>query len=209
MTDPYIQGRQNLIKGENYHEMRDGYYEDGASAPVVQNDYNSKNAYCSNENEGVTINPDNPRDYPCNTKSNDNDLSDNVDNNLNRNQNRRRRRSFHLPEKKIIFSYILIVIAVIDILLQIIFGYVNLYFMSDDIAILGLTSLIIYFDRKKKEINHYILAALTIIIWFCGFGIKGFGLADLYEINTISLIFMGLIFLRSFIMFCFIPIICP
>ncbi len=30
-----------------------GYYEDGASAPVVQNDNNNKNPYCSNENEGV------------------------------------------------------------------------------------------------------------------------------------------------------------
>ena len=209
MTDPYIQGRQNLTEGENYHEMGDGYYEDGASAPVVQNDNNNKNPYCSNENEGVTINPDNSADYPCNTKPNDNDLSDNVDNNLNGNQNRRRRRSFHLPEKKIIFSYILFSLAVIDIILQIIFSCVNLYFMSDDIAILGLTSLIIYFARKNKEINHYLLAALTIIIWFCGFGIKGFGLAELFKINAISLMFMGLIFLRSFILFCFIPIVCP
>ena len=205
MTDPYIQGSQNLTEGENYQEIRDGYYEDGASAPVVQNDNNSKNPYYSNENEGVTINPDNSADYPYNTKPNDNDLSDNVDRNLNRSQNRRRKRSIHLPEKKIIFSYILFTLAVIDIILQIIFWYVNLYFMSDDIAILGLTSFIIYYDRKKKEINLCILRVLTIIIWFVGFGIKGFGLANLFKINTISLIFMGLIFLRSFIMFCFIP----
>jgi len=209
MTDPYIQGSQNLTEGENYHEMRDGYYEVGASSPVVEKENNGKNPYCSNENEGVTINPDNSADYPCNTKPNDNDLSDNVDNNLNGNQNRRRRRSFHLPEKKIIFSYILFVIAVIDILLQIIFGCVNLYFMSDDIAILGLTSLIIYFDRKKKEIIDFILGVLTIIIWFCGVGIKGFGLSVLDKIIAIPLIFIGLILLRTFIMFCFIPFACP
>ena len=81
--------------------------------------------------------------------------------------------------------------------------------MSDDIAILVLTSLIIYFDRKKKEINHNLLGVLTIIIWFSGFGIKGFGLAKLNNINPISLMFMGMIFLRSFILFCFIPIVCP
>ncbi len=78
MADPYIQGSQNLTEGGNYQEIRDGYYEDGASAPVVQNDNNSKNPYYSNENEGVSINPDNSINYPYNTKSNDNDLSDNV-----------------------------------------------------------------------------------------------------------------------------------
>ena len=208
MTDTYI-GSQNLTEGENYQEMGGGYYEDDASAPVVQNDNNSKNPYCINENESVTINPDNSTDYPYNTKSSDNDLSDRVDCNLNRNQNRRRRRSIHLPEKKIIFSYILFALAVIDILLQIIFGFVNIYFMSDDIAILGLASLILYLYYKKKEINKYVFGPLTIIIWFCGFAIKGFGLADLFKVNAFSLIIMGLIFLRTCILFCFIPIICP
>ena len=179
--------------------------QDGASAPIVENEYNSPTQCYNNGNEQITVNAEKPILKPIN--------SDDV--NINRNKNRRRRRRnnpnvehIHLPNIKKVFGFILLSISIIDIIIQIIFGYVNLNFMIDDLMLMGLSSIIIYSDYKKKNIRNYYMAALTVIIWFGGAAIKGFGLTN-FEFNGISITLMLLIFIRTGILFCYIPISCP
>ena len=194
-------GSQNIEIGDYVQQKEEGNYQDDASAPIAQY-----------ENNNLTPNSDNinkPTEETSGNTSCENFQAQPI-NNINRNRRRIRNvHSIHLPNIKVVFAYILFSLSVIDILLQIIFGCVNLYFMIDDLAVLAFSSIIIYSYYKKKDINNYYMGALTIIIWFGGFGIKGYGLASSFKVNAVSEIFFGLIFIKGFIMFCYIPIMCP
>ena len=202
MTDMPNNGSQNIEIGDYVQQKEEGNYQDDASAPIVQ---------CEN-NKNLTPYSDDINQPTEETSGNTSCENYQTPPNNNKNINRRRIRNvhrIHLPDKKVVFAYILFSLSIIDILLQIIFGCVNLYFMIDDLAVLAFSSLIIYSDYKKKDIRNYYMAALTVIIWFGGFGIKGYGLASSFKFNAVSAVFFGLIFIKGFTMFCYIPIICP
>ena len=201
MTDTPNNGSQNIDIGDFVQQKEEGNYQDDASAPIVQY-----------ENNNLTPNIDDINKTTEETSGNTSCENYQAQPINNTNRNRRRIRNvhrIHLPNIKVVFAYILFSLSVIDILLQIIFGCLNLYFMIDDLAVLAFSSIIIYSYYKKKDIRNYYMGALTIIIWFGGFGIKGYGLASSFKVNAISAIFFGLIFIKGFTMFCYIPIMCP
>ena len=201
MTDTPNNGSQNIDIGDFVQQKEEGNYQDDASAPIVQYENNNPTPNIDDINK--------PTEETSGNTSCENYQAQPIN---NTNRNRRRIRNvhrIHLPNIKVVFAYILFSLSVIDILLQIIFGCVNLYFMIDDLAVLAFSSTIIYSYYKKKDIRNYYMGALTIIIWFGGFGIKGYGLASSFKVNAISAIFFGLIFIKGFTMFCYIPIMCP
>ena len=113
-----------------------------------------------------------------------------------------------MPECRLILAFILFMVPIISILLQIISLNPQIFFLIDDILILGLSSLLIYYYYKKKDFNIW-FAIFTPIIWFGGGAMKGITLADKYKIEPISLTYLILIFIRTGIIFYYIPKICP
>ena len=212
-------------KSENFETNN---YQDDPSAPVIQNEIiPSDNANQEQEynkpNNQITINPEIQDNYttPENNNDNKDDYEDeenfNTDKNDNYNKKRQYRHQYHrqyhhqyhhinLRKCRIILAYILFITPITSILLQLIFWNPNILFLIDDILILGLSSLFIYYYYKKKDFNICI-AILTVIIWFVGVIMKGIGLAS-YKIDAFSIIQFFLIFLRVGIIFCYIPITC-
>ena len=77
-------------------------------------------------------------------------------------------------KKRVIFAFILLFICIIDIILQIVFDFINPLSLSDDIAIFILLIYFFfnYFIRKEKQIKNIFLAILLIITWLGGFVCK-------------------------------------
>ena len=207
MSDTYSYVFQNSVN-DDFCQQKEGNYQDDASAPIVQCESNKQTPFSGNgQNEETQGNPT-LQNYQTHQKNINYDNKG--DYNINRNRKKIRNvERIHLQKIRIIFAYILVSLSIIDVLLQIIFSCVNVYFMIDDLAVLGFSSIIIYSYYKHKNIINYLMAVLTVIIWFGGFCIKAFGLASSFKINAISSIFISLIFIKTFILFCFIPIICP
>ena len=199
MADIYISGD----KGHNFE-----IYYDNDSAPTVQN-VNTQQNYNQNHQDNLPpyqsiINQETP--YCSDTENISNE------NNMNKNSN------LQAEISKIIIKYILALILVvnslIDILFQLIYWYINLYLMIDDISILAISSVYLIYTYKRKQFNT-LIAILTVIIWFCGFGCKGCGLTllnDRIHDNSIPKFLPVILFLmvviRLFTIFFYIPITC-
>ena len=215
MTDQYYNQYTKKNNYGQYYQEGEDEYKYGSSTPVVQSDNTNFQPNYYNKNEQITSNPESP--YYSPTPQNDIYNINGPNYNRNGNPNRRKKkktRHVGLPKCRLILAYIIFSVAIIDMLIQIIFGFPNLYFMSDDFAILGLSTLYLYYIYKRKDIRNYCIGALSVIIWFCGFGIKGFGLAEIFNkkdkpLNAVSLTCFALIFIRSVCIFCYIPKLCP
>ena len=156
----------------------------------------------------ATINPETPYYYTP---------SENMPNENNMNYNSNPRREIFSKctiIKQYILAWILIGVSLLDILFQLIYWYVNLYLMIDDIAILAISSVYLFYTFKRKKFNIFI-GILTVIIWFCGFGCKGFGLTLLNDRikdhtipNFLPIILFLMIGVRTFTIFFYIPIAC-
>ena len=200
MTDECTSGDKNQ-KFEDYY--------DGDSAPIAENS-NIKSNYNINDQSNFTsyqstTNPETPYYYTASeNKSNEN--------NMNNNSN--------LQTSKIkliiqyILSWILVSVSLIDIIFQLIYWYINLFLMIDDVAILAISSIYLFFTFKRKKFN-ILITILTVIICIGGFGCKGFGLTllnDRIHNNTIPqylpIVLFMLVVIRSFTIFFYIPITC-
>ena len=203
MADVYIAGE----KGEHFES-----YYDNDSAPIAQN-VNTQPNYNQNQQNNLsknqsTINPETSYYYAASENMPD-------ENNMNNNSNTQKEIfSKCTIIRQYILAWILIGVSLIDILFQLIYWYINLYLMIDDIAILAISSVYLFYTFKRKKFNK-LIGVLTIIIWFCGFGCKGFGLTQLNDRikdNTIPNFLPMTLFLmvgvRSFTIFFYIPITC-
>ena len=199
MTDNYISGD----KGQNFET-----YYDVDSAPTVQN-VNTQQNYNQNQQDDLppyqsSINPETPY-YSA---------TENISNEDNMNKNSNSQSVISKIIIQYILAFILVVNAFIDILFQLIYWYINFYLMIDDISILAISSVYLIYTYKRKQFNT-LIAILTVIIWFCGFGCKGYGLTLLNDkINDhiipkfLPVTLFLMIGIRSFTIFFYIPITC-
>ena len=221
MTDTYNEQNENQ-KPNNRQLLQESDYtcQDNPSAPVVENNVNQK--------EEITVNPEHQNYEPVTQNDMPNiNNNENNNNNLNRKKKRKRRKKnlnyqnyqnyeqiIRLPNIGKILAFILFSIPIIDFLMQIIFSYINLLIILDDIAVLGLSSLYLHHLYKRKNLKKCYIAALTVIIWFFGAALKGFGMSNEFDKfegpeMAIPIICLVLLFIRVAILFCYIPITFP
>ena len=134
--------------------------------------------------EQVTANPEkysdcHKYDADCNY-SKKNDINNDIIKKplINNNQ------QVQIPLIRYILPWTLIIITIVDTILEIVGGYINIVSMIDNIAILGISITFLYFCHKNKELNTPLLKFFTSIIWFFGFGLKIYGLCIFYIIKN-------------------------
>ena len=113
------------------------------------------------------------------------------------------------PKILMIMSIILILIAIADTVLGIIFNIFSPMVVADDIAIFIMAIVYLILIAKKISTHHPALGAVTVLVWFVGFGVKGFGLVK--DSNGKIGFMIPLFFLtggRGFAMFFCIPQTC-
>ena len=221
MTDSYTEENE-IQKPKNRQLLQeiDNAYQDNPSAPVVENNYNQK--------EEITVNPENQNYSPITQNDMPNTNNNENNNNLKQKKRKKRRKKkeinyepyqnydqvIRLPNIRKILAYILFSIPIIDFLMQIIFSYINLLIIVDDIATLGLSSLYLHHLYKDKKLQKCYIAALTLIIWFFGSAIKGIGMSQEFDKfegpeMAIPITCLVLIFIKVVILFCYIPVTFP
>ena len=104
-------------------------------------------------------------------------------------------------------SIILIIVFFIDIGLQIGFQFFSPFLLIDDFAILTMAIIYIVFIKKNKQINNGWLGALTVFVWFVGFGVRGYAMT-LFESSAMIGIDFFLTGVRTFDLFFCIPLTC-
>jgi hypothetical protein len=113
-----------------------------------------------------------------------------------------------------ILAWAIIVLVIIDFINEIVGEYINLISLIGDALDLGLSSLYLYYYYKRRGLRGYFIGFLTIAIWFGGFGLKGIGLSQHFgkiegEKVVFAIIAFCSIMIRGFILFCYIPMVCP
>ena len=92
-----------------------------------------------------------------------------------------------LPKWQLIFQlivcFILIMIAIIDIMLQINNDYINTLLLCDDIAILGISLVFLFFNIRRRKFKYKIIPFLTSFIWLIGIIFKQIGMKDIFFEN--------------------------
>ena len=202
-------------------QENDDTCQDNPSAPVIENNNNQK--------EEITVNPENEIYAPITQSDMPNINNNEINNNLKQKKKRKRKskkrevnyqhyqnyeETINLPNLGKILAYILFSVPIIDFLMQIIFSYINLFLILDDIALLGISSLYLHHLYKHKNLKKCYIAALTIIIWFFGAAIKGIGMSNEFDKfegpeMAIPITCLALIFIRVVILFCYIIITFP
>ena len=113
---------------------------------------------------------------------------------------------FQNPKTVIIFSILLIVVVIVDLILQITSEFVP-FILIDDAGLLIIAITFLILICTKKSVGHPALGAATVIVWFVGFGLRGLGMSQFEEFgNAISFFFLTAI--RTFVIFFCIPIAC-
>ena len=161
------------------------------------NNYSNQNIYNNNYNNNNYNNNYNNNNY------NNNDYVYNVPEHYVEPQVRRKYRMGENPKLLKIISIILIVIAITGIILQISLDSFSPLILVDNI--MGITYLV--FMYKKLRLNHRILGTCTILVWFVGFGLEGFGMTQVQKSSFIIANFLATA-IRSFAMFFCIPYTC-
>ena len=193
------------------------YYDD-VSAPTAQllNNYNqsqSDNNDLPSQNNlqqgDQTIPPIIPY-YPPQVNNNYNYYNQYGPNNIGQPVPvNRKSRMGQNPKTLIAMSIILILIAIVDTVLGIIFNIFSPMVVADDIAIFIMAIVYLILIAKKRPTNHPALGAVTVLVWFVGFGVKGFGMS---QIKGAQVGFMVPLFIltggRAFAMFFCIPHTC-
>ena len=198
------------------------YYDDGSAPPIPQmvNNYNQppdyNNDLPSKENLQLgdqTNSPDVP--YSSSQANNNYNYNYNVQYKPNNNDIeqavpvRRKYRMGENPRTLMIMSIILILIVIANTTLCICFRIFSPFILADDIALLTMAIVYLILIAKRRPTNHPALGAVTVIVWFVGFGVKGFGMS---QIRNGKVGFMVPIFVltggRAFAMFFCIPHTC-
>ena len=164
--------------------------EDIYSAPSPANQqYTPQRDYQQNQpNYYSEANPDNQ--YLTNNP-------DNID--------RKTKNNVDLKEKRnrLIFSILLTLVCIIDIIIQIIFNYLNVLPMIDDIAILIMliSFYILFFIFNNPQGVNKITVVLFILIWLGGSGCKFLGIRKIFESDNSDLtkIFLTIAYIILFI----------
>ena len=103
----------------------------------------------------------------------------------------------------------LYICAINDIILQIIFEFVNLFSMADDLAIIIIALIFLTCACKKKSARNMFFGFFT-VVWFVGSGCKGYalGFAVKSRYRDAPNVQFFLIIIRT-ILLCFtVPLIC-
>ena len=186
----------------NYQSEEKPYYNSSeASDLIIQNNqpnsFPNQNNYTNNQipNPGYNIN-NSSADEQSNCMNN---MNNNVDNNNNI-QNEPQ-----VPENKlriqIIIAILLFIYVIIDIVLQILFRFVNIISMVDDLVILIIASIISICSCRKKAAKNPCLKYFVIFMWVVGFvgklyAIELYNDRD-YSIRIIYIIYIIFIFIRT------------
>ena len=224
MSDNLNSGFQNYTINPDNKEREKPYYDNNAP-PVIQSQ-NAQPYYSSNQpnniyqnnyqniyqNNPMTINPsvnysnyNNPNIPIPQTCTNTNNSNNNIQN-LVRNEP-------ELPRiitcKQFYAAWTLIILVLLDIILQIMFGFVNPFSMVDDAAILGLSIVFLIHSFKRQSIKKFWIGTLTVLVWFVGFALRGFSMAFATKgsIAGIPINFFILV-AKTFVLFFSIPLAC-
>ena len=199
------------VNSLNYSKQKfETCFDDSDSAPIVSNSYTSQSDYNQNQQNNLpyqsTVNPETPYYYSDSEKIP-------KENNIISNSNIQ---TETISVCKIIIQYILacilFAVSFIDILLQLIFLYINLFLLIDDIAIISISLVYLIYTFKRKKFNT-LICVLTPIIWFGGFASKGYGLTLLNDRiknksipSSLPIILFFMVVIRTFAIFFYIPI---
>jgi len=114
-----------------------------------------------------------------------------------------------LANKKFLMflAIILIIVPFIDTGLQIGFNFFSPFLLVDGLAILTIAFILIFFIVKGKLVNRRWLGALTVFVWFVGFGVRGFGMTQ-FESGIMVAIEFFVTAIRTFALFFCIPFTC-
>lgn len=159
------------------------------SAPSPADQYTPQCDYQQNQpNFNNNINPDN--EYVTTNNP------DNID--------RKTKNNIYPKEKRnrVLFAILLTLDCIIDIIIQIIFKYFNVYSMADDIAILIMlmSFYILYFICKNPQGVNKATAILFILIWLGGFMCKFLGIPKIIDSDNsvLAKIFLTIAYLILF-----------
>ena len=203
--------------------------QNNMQAPIYNPNNNPPSIYNPNNNQPPYYNPNNnqPQYYPPpGTPQQVNQAYPgagpyypppiNYNNNMNYNNGiyynsqpqiaAQRTNCFQNPKTVIIFSILLIVVVIVDLILQITSEFVP-FILIDDAGLLIIAITFLILICTKKSVGHPALGAATVIVWFVGFGLRGLGMSQFEEFgNAISFFFLTAI--RTFVIFFCIPIAC-
>ena len=79
-------------------------------------------------------------------------------------------------KRQFCFAWTLLVVVIIDIILEIVLGFVNPFSMGDNAAIIALVIIFLVHSFKMQSVMKIWIGALTVFIWFVGFGCRGFSM---------------------------------
>ena len=203
--------------GSTKDEVPEKPYYDDAEAPMPQmvNNYNQPQSYNndlpSQENiqQGSQTNTAEGPYYS--SQVNNNYYNNQYESNLNVEHPVPERRKYRMgenPRTLMIMSIILILIVIADVILEICFSFFSPMIIADDIAILTMAIVYLILIAKKRPTNHPALGAVTVFVWFVGFGVKGFGMTKAPGKIGLMLPLFLLTGGRAFAMFFCIPHTC-
>ena len=171
--------------GSTKEEIPEKPYYDDVEAPMPQmvNNYNQPQSY----NNDLPSQDDIQHGSQTNTtegpyyssQASNNYYNNQYESNTNIEQPVPVRRKYKMgenPRTLMIMSILLILIVIADVTLEIIFRFFNPFILGDDIAILTMAIVYLVLIAKKRPTNHPALGAVTVFVWFVGFGVKGFGM---------------------------------
>lgn len=171
--------------GSTKEEVPEKPYYDDVEAPMPQmvNNYNQPQSYNNdlpsqdNIQQGSQTNTTEGPYYS--SQASNNYYNNQYESNTNIEQPvpvRRKYRMGENPRTLMIMSILLILIVIADVTLEIIFRFFSPFILGDDIAILTMAIVYLVLIAKKRPTNHPALGAVTVFVWFVGFGVKGFGM---------------------------------
>ena len=171
--------------GSTKEEVPEKPYYDDVEAPMPQmvNNYNQPPSYNNdlpsqdNIQQGSQTNTTEGPYYS--SQASNNYYNNQYESNTNIEQPvpvRRKYRMGENPRTLMIMSILLILIVIADVTLEIIFRFFSPFILGDDIAILTMAIVYLVLIAKKRPTNHPALGAVTVFVWFVGFGVKGFGM---------------------------------
>ena len=158
------------------------------SAPSPAAQYTPQCDYQQNQPNFNNNNPDN--EYV--TTNNPDNIDRKTKNNISPKEKRNR----------VLFAILLTLDCIIDIIIQIIFNYFNVYSMADDIAILIMlmSFYILYFICKNPQGVNKATVILFILIWLGGFMCKFLGIPKIIDSDNsvLAKIFLTIAYLILF-----------
>ena len=99
--------------------------------------------------------------------------------------------------------------CLLDILVELLCGYLTLYCVVDSLAFLGLALILLLLFKMKKKFNKCFFSALNVMVFLAGFFLKLYSfLGDQGDHNDSTLIiFFVIFFLRAFILLFYIIVV--